>query len=76
MPPPTLRPTPPETHAWLWHTRPTGAFFVPTLEPYVLMAEGMRTARAACGSRINVKARACIYNGMLGVIFSVRWPPT
>jgi hypothetical protein len=64
------------THDWHWATRPAGAFFVPTLAPYVLMTEGMRTAREACGTRISVKARACIYKGMLGVIFNVQWPPT
>jgi hypothetical protein len=49
-----------------------GSFFVPTLQPYVLMAEGLRTARETPGRRINVKARACIYKGMLGVIFTVK----
>ena len=60
------------THGWLWHKRPVGSFFVPTLQPYVLMAEGLRTARETPGRRINVKARACIYKGMLGVIFTVK----
>jgi hypothetical protein len=49
-----------------------GSFFVPTLQPHALMVEGLRTAREAPGRRIVVKARACIYRGMLGVLFTVK----
>jgi hypothetical protein len=80
MPRPTPQPTPHKgrrlgvasTHGWLWHQRAVGSFFVPTLSPYVLMAEGLRTARETPGKRINVKARACIFKGMLGVMFTVK----
>lgn len=45
---------------------------MPSLSPVALMAEGLRTASETPGPRIDVRARVCIYKGLLGVLFSVR----
>jgi hypothetical protein len=62
----------PSTHGWLWAQRQRGSFFVPTLAPVDLMAEGLRTASEMPGRRIDVRAKVCVYKGLLGVMFSVR----
>jgi hypothetical protein len=57
----------------MWRTRLPGAsFFVPTLIPMALLAEGMRTSTEALGRSRCARGRACIYKGMLGVMFTVR----
>lgn len=62
----------PSTHGWLWAQRQPGSFFVPTLDPYALRAEGLRTASEMPGKKLDVRAEICIYKGLLGVLFTLR----
>ncbi len=62
----------PSTHGWLWDQRQPGSFFVPTLAPMKLMAEGLRTASEMPGKKLDVRAKVCIYKGLLGVLFTLK----
>ena len=73
MPPSVPRDRPDSTHGWLWRTRVPGtSFFVPTLNPHAIMAEGLRTSSDVLGVSRQARARMCIYKGLLGVMFTVR----
>lgn len=54
---------------WHWETRRPGAFFVPSLDPHTLVAQGLYAAKQA---RVPASGRVCIYKGFLGVVFTVR----
>lgn len=67
-----LRPPPapsPDTFDWKWETRRPGAFFVPSLDPHTLVAQGLYAAKQA---RVRASGRVCIYKEALGVMFTVR----
>jgi len=59
----------PDTYAWQWETRLPGAFFVPSLDPHTMLAQGLYAAKQA---RVRASGRVCIYEGALGVMFTVR----
>ena len=56
-----------------WHRHTAGeSFFVPTLDLGRTTAEGLRVGQRLLGQDAGITARAGVYNGMLGVLFTVQ----
>jgi len=54
-----------------WHRqRPGESFFVPTLQPYEVMREGLYIGHLHHGHSARLKARFGVVQGQLGVLFS------
>lgn len=54
-----------------WHRCKTGeGFFVPALDPWPVIREGLKAANDFYGPRNNCKARFGICKGFLGVYFT------
>lgn len=68
---PQKKPTGYEEFPWL-RCRPGDSFFVPSLDPYRTVQQGMRQAANIYGVKMTVKPRykVGIYKGLLGVLFT------
>ena len=55
-----------------WHRcKPGESFFVPALDPYPVIEEGLMLGMQYCTLRAPPRARFCIYQGVLGVMFTM-----
>lgn len=55
-----------------WHRlRPGESFFVASLAPYRTAQEGLRVGLSLYGRKANLKYRAGVYKGVLGVLFTL-----
>lgn len=64
-----------QTYEYPWHRCAAGeSFFIPTLHPAHVACEGMRLSRQYV-KKGGASYRIGVYNGMLGVLFTVKRRP-
>ena len=60
-------------HEYPWHRcKPGYSFFIPTLDPWTVGVQGVQYGRKALGKNTPISFKVGVYDGMLGVMFTVK----